>query len=629
MGGARASARASRSARCATAADASLGDGGTVAVMDPGADARRGARAARVRRARRPRGRRRAARLAGSGRCSATRGRAWDDDGPGERAAARLRAGDHGRRRVRPRATGAGRGARRGLRLAAARRARRPRAGRAARRQLAAPEPPARRGRQRRASRSRSAARGPLTFVESVHGYGPRARARGDPGPLRLGADRARCWPRSCSWSPAAAASARRSASAATCRRRGAPTSTRWRRRWRAARTREEAVAPVREEARRRLARRAGLPRGRAATTRGCEAARAAGLDEDEARALSGRAKDDEAVVADRARARGAGRRPETRRRDGCGSSTTRSPAEVAKVVVGQGEVVATLLAAAALGGHVLLEGPPGVAKTLLANAVARALGVEFRRVQFTPDMLPSDLTGNVTLRGGELSFRPRAGVHQRAAGRRDQPHAAEDPGRAARGDAGAPGVGRGPARAAARPVPGRRHAEPDRVRGHLPAARGAARPLPGQARRRLPVARTRSWGCSGSRAAASAPGDLDEVRAGGRRRTSCAGARARSTRRASSEDVARYVVDVVRRTRELPSVELGASPRAAVHLLGAAARRRAARGPRLRDARRRRRAWRRPCCATGSCSRPRPSSSATGPTTPCATALGDVPVPR
>ena len=79
---------------------------------------------------------------------------------------------------------------------------------------------------------------------------------------------------------------------------------------------------------------------------------------------------------------------------------------EVAKVVVGQRETVATLLAAAALGGHVLLEGPPGVAKTLLANAVARALGVEFRRVQFTPDMLPSDLTGNVTLRGGELTFR-------------------------------------------------------------------------------------------------------------------------------------------------------------------------------------------------------------------------------
>ena len=80
---------------------------------------------------------------------------------------------------------------------------------------------------------------------------------------------------------------------------------------------------------------------------------------------------------------------------------------EVGKVVVGRREAVETVMAAVALGGHVLLEGVPGVAKTLLANATARALGVEFRRVQFTPDMLPSDITGTVALRAGELRFQP------------------------------------------------------------------------------------------------------------------------------------------------------------------------------------------------------------------------------
>ena len=85
--------------------------------------------------------------------------------------------------------------------------------------------------------------------------------------------------------------------------------------------------------------------------------------------------------------------------------------AEVAKVVIGQDHVVDVLLAATTVGGHVLLEGVPGVAKTLVANAFARALGVDFRRVQFTPDMLPSDLTGTMTLRttptGTDLAFRP------------------------------------------------------------------------------------------------------------------------------------------------------------------------------------------------------------------------------
>src|SRR5258706_13019185 len=83
---------------------------------------------------------------------------------------------------------------------------------------------------------------------------------------------------------------------------------------------------------------------------------------------------------------------------------------EVSKVVVGRADAVETTLAAVVLGGHVLIEGVPGTGKTLMAGAIARALDLDFRRVQFTPDMLPSDLTGTMTLRGGELVFRPGPG---------------------------------------------------------------------------------------------------------------------------------------------------------------------------------------------------------------------------
>ena len=78
---------------------------------------------------------------------------------------------------------------------------------------------------------------------------------------------------------------------------------------------------------------------------------------------------------------------------------------QVRHVVVGQEAVLDDVLAAVAVGGHVLLEGPPGVAKTLLASAVARSLGLGFARIQLTPDMLPSDITGNVVLRAGKLTF--------------------------------------------------------------------------------------------------------------------------------------------------------------------------------------------------------------------------------
>lgn len=83
---------------------------------------------------------------------------------------------------------------------------------------------------------------------------------------------------------------------------------------------------------------------------------------------------------------------------------------EVSKVVVGQDGAVSGLLAALLVQGHVLLEGVPGVAKTLLAKAVAAALDLEFSRVQFTPDLMPSDVTGQLVLDDGIGELRWRQG---------------------------------------------------------------------------------------------------------------------------------------------------------------------------------------------------------------------------
>src|SRR6476619_562778 len=68
--------------------------------------------------------------------------------------------------------------------------------------------------------------------------------------------------------------------------------------------------------------------------------------------------------------------------------------AEIGRVVVGMNRVTRQLLIALLANGHVLLEGVPGVAKTTLSKAFARILGGQYQRIQFTPDLLPSDVTG-------------------------------------------------------------------------------------------------------------------------------------------------------------------------------------------------------------------------------------------
>jgi MoxR-like ATPase len=246
-----------------------------------------------------------------------------------------------------------------------------------------------------------------------------------------------------------------------------------------------------------------------------------------------------------------------------------RVAAEVGKVVVGQREALEDLMTALALGGHALLEGVPGVAKTLLAGATARALGVDFRRLQFTPDMLPSDVTGTMTLRGGELVFRPGPVFANIVLA--DEVNRTPPKTQAALLEAMQEGQVT---------VDGESHPLPDPflvLATQNPVEYEGTYPLPEAQRDRFLVHVAIGYPAAEDERAmlrlarrGLAPTGLADVRA-------VAGAQALRQARAevdateASEEVLGYVVALVRRTRELPSVTLGASPRAAVHLLAAA----------------------------------------------------------
>ncbi|MFB3042741.1 MAG: AAA family ATPase, partial [Nitrososphaerales archaeon] len=83
---------------------------------------------------------------------------------------------------------------------------------------------------------------------------------------------------------------------------------------------------------------------------------------------------------------------------------------EISKIVVGKSETIKLLSVGLLADGHVLLEGVPGVAKTLIAKAFAKALGLDFKRIQLTPDMLPADITGTFIFNAKDQQFIFREG---------------------------------------------------------------------------------------------------------------------------------------------------------------------------------------------------------------------------
>jgi MoxR-like ATPase len=91
-----------------------------------------------------------------------------------------------------------------------------------------------------------------------------------------------------------------------------------------------------------------------------------------------------------------------------CAAACSRLKQQVARMVVGQDEVVDLMLVALLARGHALLVGVPGLAKTLLVSSVAQSLGLSFGRVQFTPDLLPADITGTDVLNEVERQGRVR-----------------------------------------------------------------------------------------------------------------------------------------------------------------------------------------------------------------------------
>jgi MoxR-like ATPase len=246
---------------------------------------------------------------------------------------------------------------------------------------------------------------------------------------------------------------------------------------------------------------------------------------------------------------------------------------EVGKAVVGQDAVVGGLVIALLCGGHVLLEGVPGVAKTLLVRALANSLDLQTKRVQFTPDLMPGDVTGSLIYDARTAAFNFRAGPVFTNLLLADEINRTPPKTQAALLEAmeertvsvdGEP-----------RPLPDPfivvATQNPIEYEGTYPLPEAQldrfllklAVPLP-QRSEELNVLRAHHHGF-----------DPRDLRAAGIKQVASAddlaAGRAAVRRVSATEPVLEYVVDLCRATREAPALELGASPRGTTALLAVA----------------------------------------------------------
>ena len=305
---------------------------------------------------------------------------------------------------------------------------------------------------------------------------------------------------------------------------------------------------------------------------------------------------------------------------------------EIAKAVVGQDQAVTGVIIALLCRGHVLLEGVPGVAKTLLVRALAASLSLQGRRIQFTPDLMPGDVTGSLIYDAKTAEFEFREGPVFTNLLLADEINRTPPKTQAALLEAmeerqvsveGTP-----------RPLP-----EPFLVAAtQNPIEYEGTYPLPEAQLDRfllkltVPVpGRDDEIGMLARHAAGFSParpgrGGLRPV--AGRGELAAAARAVRSVRIAP--EVTAYIVDLCRATRQSPSLQLGVSPRGATALLATEPRVGVAGGPGVRHPRRREGAGPADVPAPASSSGRRPSWKAPPPTA-CSTAcwLGPSPSPR